>query len=318
MTNLNMRRGAWGAAAVLCVTALTPALATTQDAGAATDCSIGNTFNLTFSGGSLDQYVAAIQNALPCANILLAGDGKIFPVAAVTLRNVTALGALRLIEGNATRTGGRRSNVTIQPTKGDAGVLEAIRVQIVDFQPQVNQSNALHAAVFSVAEPLAMGAKQEDILGALEAALGVFESEAGKIRFHAPTGLVMIRAPQEQLDIVEATVNMLSSAAHTFADRKESLSARMEELQVEMIEAQANARLADERVSTSQDAADLVKKRISAGEAKEEELQGYEMQVARARRDLQVAKSEVVFIQGKLERTHASLAALRRDDTDKR
>jgi len=268
-------------------------------------------FDLDFPGGTLAQYVQTVQRAQPCANIVLtlpdprlAEDVRIPPV---TLRRVTAYVAAQA----AARTTSDTDRVWLHatPIKDETDVIRAIQIGVM-YDPSKDremQLQALEPAVFSLAEPLALGRSAATLLGAIETALSVVKDEPeAVVKLHEPTGVLVALGSKRQLSIVGAVVEQLQESSQRLASRRQGLVNQIEKLEHDLREATANLdfytkalRIAKEKLET-----------LERSQADAEQLRDAQLELAEAERTYAYAEVEKQRHQQQLERLRRELERL--------
>ncbi len=171
--------------------------------------------DLSFPGGSVIDYVAALRKANPEANIVVDPEAAQIPMPAVTLRRVTVPAALAVI---------RRRSVNDGRT-----VVELYVEDLPSFSPeerptyQVGARTSGYAGrppppakstnVWTVANLLGGDLTSRRLLSAVETALEVVGGEPKPdVRFHEDTGLVIARGSGEQIAAIDEVIDQLTNA----------------------------------------------------------------------------------------------------------
>ena len=199
-------------------------------------------FDLTFPGGTVADYVRAIRDVYPCANVLIASGARVFPVPAVSLRQVTVGAALGLIDGQARLDSGELvqlgvDDVTI-PGRPDGAYRLGMWKQ--------NES-PVETSVWGLAPVIGQGLDAEAILGAVKEALSTF-SQGSTMRFHEPTGLLIVRGAKEQLELVGRVLGELTSTVQQQSRGMESRSMLILDQRAKVEKAESDVELAVKRV----------------------------------------------------------------------
>lgn len=278
---------------------------------AAGDCGPMSEFDLDFPGGTLAQYVQVVQRAQPCANIVLTlDDPKIaeeIRIPPMTLRRVTAYVAAQA----AARTTSPREQYWLHatPIEDETGFIRAVQIGVMHdpSKDQALQLQGREPAVFSLAEPLALGRTPAALLGAIETALSVVKDEPeAVIKLHEPTGVLVALGSKRQLSIVGAVVGQLQESSQRLASRRQGLVNQIEKLEHDLREATANLdfytkalRIAKEKLET-----------LERSQADAKQLRDAQLELAEAERTYAYAEVEKQRYQQQLERLRTELARI--------
>jgi len=170
-------------------------------------------FDLNFEGGTLGDYAEAIRQANPDANIVLLGDVAQRQIPEIQLRSVSVEAALNVIR--------------LQETVGDQVVFRGVnRIQVAGgmehvFQileqpmggrvglPLQSQATPHMSKVWNLSEIVEHGLDAENVLGAVQTGLDLFDAESIRLRFHEPTKLLIAYGPIEQLEFIQQVISAL-------------------------------------------------------------------------------------------------------------
>ena len=162
-------------------------------------------FDLSFAGGTVSEYVSAIQEAADRKRIVLSPDASSMPVSEVRLTNITLGEAARLLEELAgVSVEYIQSVVLIRPGKNTQSVTEG---------------GPVDSRAWSIETIVGPKLTVRDLLGAIDAAVD-FGGGQSCVRFHRETGLLMARGPIGELELIE---NVLDRAAVSASARSHGI-----------------------------------------------------------------------------------------------
>lgn len=173
------------------------------------------TFDLEFPGGTIAAYADAIRKTWPAANIVIMDGAGKETLPPVSFRSVSLDAATKTMEIRRRNADGTVTEVFVRGLgMGGDGSQEVYKVEMETTAP--NPMAAEVARVWSLAVPIANGTKVEDLLSAIEAALGVSDRPT-TIKYHEATSLLIVRALPSQQDLVDEVIRKV---AGTTAARK--------------------------------------------------------------------------------------------------
>ncbi|MCK4872114.1 MAG: hypothetical protein KAS72_05270 [Phycisphaerales bacterium] len=192
--------------------------------------------NVTFPGGNVAEYIAAIERATENINFVVAPEAEFIPMPAVELEAVSPWSAVRLIdrrvgyvEGDPVQVHVRRSENT-QPSESPIYIIHAETHRVrraADPVPEPQDTIILPVAMLLDADVPA-----EDILACVDIALGLSDDDlSATVRFHEETGLLIARGDHRQLSTIHELIGALG---HSVEQR---LSNPIEMLEGELMEA---------------------------------------------------------------------------------
>ncbi|RMH27454.1 MAG: hypothetical protein D6693_05385 [Planctomycetota bacterium] len=202
-------------------------------------------FDLTFPGGTVQDLVREIREVYPCANVALMEEAREYPVPPMELRQVTVGAALALVEGRRELEDHRWQYLGVDSHEIEGRVDRVYRVY---SESSVEAGPALMTpSVWGLAPILEQGLSEEALLGAVDAALKTFPSEA-TVRFHEPTGLLIVRGTKAQLDLVERVLGELRAAAKEKADSSQAVTIQLADQRARVAQAESRVALEMKRV----------------------------------------------------------------------
>jgi len=203
------------ALAVACLIAPVPAASAQADAGVAVRV------NLRFEGGTVLDFIGTLRDAAPDANILCDEQAARVPMAAVDLKNTTLYAALNLLDEMRFMEG---ENITMLATRmipsGDGGTQPIFHIRA---ESRLAGAEPALSKVWTVAALIEGGVKAEDLLTAIEQAVALQPlPEPAQIRFHAETGLLLVRANPSHVVVIDEVISQLHSAQAAARDARQS------------------------------------------------------------------------------------------------
>lgn len=166
--------------------------------------------DVSFAGGTAQQYVDAIAKAFGAANAAVAPDAASITVAPVQLKAVTRHDAIMLLQALAS------GRVSVMP-RGDTFMVFA------DKSSEEQRLETPIIRVWPLAKTLAR-MKPEEALSAVQAALDL-AGDGASVKFHQDTALLIVRGTGRQIDAVTQVVDRLDNTAgyrEGLAERAES------------------------------------------------------------------------------------------------
>lgn len=184
---------------------------------AAAEAEPQETLWLEFKGGTLADYAAAVKNAAGGdLNVVVDGQAESVEMPPVTLKNVTVGTAFKLIQSSVVGDVARAAVETIREGRGgkDVYVLRVFPVpgkKIHASLPQAPNQEPKRLQVFPLKRLLQDSGQEATaeatgaVLKAIDVALGLDDPDAKEkpvVKYHAESGLMMVRATEEQLSVV--------------------------------------------------------------------------------------------------------------------
>jgi hypothetical protein len=253
-----------------------------------------------FEGGSLDDFIATVQEAAGTQNILLRGPSSEFEVLPLKMENVTLYGVLSALDGDERRTSnGQRVSINVDDRSG----VFLVEVQ-ADLQTrQSMESNRLQTVSWSLASIRSQDRlTTEQMLTAIEAAVEVSgAADTTTIRFHEETSLLIVSARSDAIQTIDGVlVHLQQSADATAAAEREAMKIRSQlqsaaralgsqmEYHAEVLEIQ-EARL------------DRLMEAFDAGNLSQDEVYEQRLAVLEAKASLQEAEAQLTQVKAQLE-----------------
>jgi hypothetical protein len=167
------------------------------------------TATLQFPGGNLFDYTKAMKEAAPAINIaLLVPEAKEIRVPPLRLDAVAFSPALELLQGKYRIEDGSVVHLNVQQLDGSprdvagtTGVFKITTERAEKLKPPAQ------VRVWNIGELLGPDRKAQDVLTAVETAVGLLEDyEPAKIRYHAETKLIVASGEEEQLRAIDRVI----------------------------------------------------------------------------------------------------------------
>jgi len=213
-----------------------------QPTRASTFQSESPSITLSFPGGSVAKYVAAIRKDLNArgeeTNIILKDDVDMVTLPAMDLTNVTLESALQILHHHEQHDGNEVVRLDLDMVRGGGAPIFVLSAQHIGPRRGSQSEEMVH--VWNVSQLLANNIKADDMLTAIETALSLVRSidEAAEIRFHEATGLVIARGTGEQVSTMDQVIEQLKdTAARSGAEQKRQLE--LERAQQAQVDAHA-------------------------------------------------------------------------------
>lgn len=179
------------------------------------------TFDVTFSGGTLEQYIEALRAASKDepVNVMLSDDVRDVRIPKVNLRGVSVFTAISSLEKVSRSTGGALSVSDFRNEGND--VIYSIRsshVGVQAYQQGVGNSRLVTSLSNLVTADLDAAKREERlsvVLSAIEAALRLGRpdnAEAPAVALHKESGLLMVLGSAEDRQTVESVLNELQQS----------------------------------------------------------------------------------------------------------
>lgn len=217
----------------------TPAISLAQD-GAAQSRPAPVRFDLSFRGGTVAEYVAAIRKASPGADIVVTDERAVgVQIPAVQLTAVDVRAAMMLLDLSPTAG---EFEIDVSPIRLEDGSDAVYVVSATDKRVRIPGTR-----IWSVARPLALDISAEAVLSAVEAALDVSGADA-TVRFHPDTALLIVKAPHDALDVVERALNEMANSAEDLRADRRNTDEEIDALAYQLAEAEGEARIAGEEM----------------------------------------------------------------------
>ncbi|MCZ6836545.1 MAG: hypothetical protein O7G85_12285 [Planctomycetota bacterium] len=188
------------------------------------------TFNLDFKGGSVQSYVEAILRVYENANIIVMPEASGISVPPFKLNTVSLNTAMDLLDNRVTHIGGQVYQLKVEMISGRQRNHNSKNVYTIsaNFDPQ-----PMDIQVHSVLAILGDDFSSDDLMTAIESTLEILPDEytPAQIRFHAKTGILIIRAHPRQVHLVQNVLSELQSSAERKRNQAIQKSRQDEKLQ---------------------------------------------------------------------------------------
>ena len=189
--------------------------------------------SIDFEGGSVADYIAAVRRAAPDTNVIMSPELANIAFFPTSLRGVTSHGALNLLQGHRQfdKDGAMTSAIQFEMrSHPDFGA--AVFIIKADRRPtQSPSAPELVTRVFSLAS-LTEHMDTAVILAAVETATTIHgdDQHPAGLTLHEPTELLFVRAPMEQIRLIEAAIAQLQTTTRRTSDDRQGME-RIQRLQ---------------------------------------------------------------------------------------
>jgi hypothetical protein len=217
--------------------------------------------DLDFDGGTAAQYIDQIRRKVVYANIVADPGVDLVEMLPVQLKRVSLHQALALLDGMSAE--GEDHQIVL-----DLGILpgeDSMTVYKIEAKGRTFGERARRdSRIWSLQQVIAHGYTASDVLTAVEISLEMIENtqSPADVRFHEDTALLIVRGHPSQLDAINALVSQLtvSPARH---ERDEQARSRLEQTQLKLVEAQADAARFHEKATAARDEADQLARQVT-------------------------------------------------------
>lgn len=187
--------------------------------------------SVEFEGGTIGEYVRAIKEAHPEANVVVSPEAVPLPMPEVSIHGASLGSALHItMTYGSTMPGMPGVEVLVDRAGGGEG-LPVYKITARSIAPR-----DLRSTVISLAPVIESGVTKDDALAAMQAAMELFPTRA-TLRFHEDTSLLLVRGSGEQLELLELVADRLEQDATV---ERESSSAYIDE-EIEEVRMQIDA-----------------------------------------------------------------------------
>jgi len=212
-----------------------------------TDATFTRTFSVEFAGGSVQDYLGAIRAAFPGANVVGSDGLDQFSLPPISLRDVTIAGALQPLEQVASN-GDSGTGIKVWFANGVASVAVYESGDAIFVEDEGPHEPEIVTRIWNVTSLTTGGGMTiADITGAIETAVSIASDAKPEIRIHEPTGTLVVKGLDTQLDIIDEVIGKLEETAVA----RENLRDRIIELRAKIamgqVEIAARERLLAER-----------------------------------------------------------------------
>ncbi len=166
------------------------------------------TVSIQFPGGSLADYVKALKDGAPTFNIvMLVPEAREIKLPPIKLDSVAFGPAVGLLSGEHP-LGDSVVKILVNDLGGPLGSDDPGSVYKIWSERRELHRPPAQVRVWSIGELLGPDRKADDVLTAVETAVGLLEGyPPAKIRYHAETNLIVASGEEEQLHAIDRVVN---------------------------------------------------------------------------------------------------------------
>jgi len=198
---------------------------TLQPGAQAPDSAPARTFSVEFSGGTVAQYLDAIRAAFPGANVVGTQGLDQFTLPSISLKEVTIVGALQPLEQVATANDSDQG-IHVWVANGVASVSVQNRFGHSVFEDEAEESGEPQIAtrIWNITTlTRGGGLTLSDITGAIETAVSIASDVKPEFRIHEPTGMLVVKGLDTQLDIIDEVIGKLEESAASLDSIREQI-----------------------------------------------------------------------------------------------
>lgn len=294
--------------------------------------------SVNFTGGTLADYADALtQAARPNpANIILRGNAEQVFIGPATLEKASISSALMAVGGEYI-SGNERLLVTTQEFSSAQGYAgpdtdrgqPVYSVQVLESsrrstgQPERREIIVLQIKELTTplpGDPPESVVPAENVLTAIEAVLDISgNAEDTEIKYHAPSGLVMLAGPESALQSAQEVLHQLTRDVNNRRERARVLQDHQGLTNPEMLEndlADAQAKLemaavrmhvASERLELAERSTQEIQKQVEAGFASEGEMRNHNFQLIESQAEVEESRIEMQRQEQRVEQLHRAL-----------
>lgn len=245
------------------------------------------TFDLAFPGGTVTQYVEAINKAAGGSRIVVRPSAASLEAPPVRLTGVNVGHAAAVLDGLTELQGETMSRIYIR----DVGGVFIIGASSEDDRRLVGTH------VWSIQHLIGSEAlPADDVLAAVETALAVFPDPAD-VRFHVETGILIARAPEDQLEAIDRVLDAIEQSVESIRDER----ARREHREEHAADLAQVRREAEFRMRSLQLEIDEVEAMLHAGHAELDELEALAERGNARRSEIDEARIEIQRLENRRE-----------------
>ena len=290
--------------------------------------------SIEFAGGTLQEYITAIKEAAQPhpLNIIVPDGGGAFPVGPMSLTDVSVASALSVIsKGRESVLDGRRVKFGWDLARDPGEGRPVHTVHLFDVGPGVeaeagSRQSSRDFLVLQIKElttalpgdPPESVVPAETVLTAIEAVLEIAgNADETKVKYHAPSGLVMIAGPVNSLRAAEQVLSQMSRDTSVRRSRARELQTSQgltnpEMLESELADAQADLELAQVRMHVASERHQLAEQGLAkthdlveGGFVSEGDLEQRRVRMIESQAEIEECRIE-------MERQHQRVEQLRR------
>ncbi len=221
----------------------------------------GSTVSIQFPGGSMTQFVAALQSGVRGPlNIVLRDKAGELSVPPMDLKMVSVHTALSLAiptprneerdNSDGTRTQFTRALQQIGGNDHASAPVYIIEAKEFTYDPKplggASRNAAPRIEVYSLEKAVETDADVQKLLAAIDTALALGEGDrAAEVKYHPDTSLVIVRGTPDQVHTIERVIDRYRDTSATRENERYEQAIRLSELNAELIERRAELQRAE-------------------------------------------------------------------------
>lgn len=265
----------------------------------------GPVISVQFPGGTLDDYIKAVQKAAAPTpvNVIRADSAGAIQLPAVILKDVSPGTALEAVEWIF--RGDDRQRFDVSDFRSDDQGSDVYAVTFVTRSPPSNpvsgQADGRAIEVISIRdliepaerrpEVAAVAVTRDNVLSAVESALRMNRAqgaEAPEVLFHEDTGLVIVRGSGEDIDIARSVVLRIREDVARRREKADDAGRDIRVFEQELRKTEATLGVKHREFQILNERFERARKMKEAGTESDERVQAAEIERARAELDLQL------------------------------
>lgn len=278
---------------------------------------------VSFNGGSLAEYVAALRDSAGASanggessvNVIFQNEAASIPVGKVLLTRVTVESAIRAVcPQRISMPDGRVLATNVQDVGGEVLVIDC---QVIgNTQARLIEHEQEQAREESEVEILPIASLIRGVSGVTVESVIASISEAAKlenidspttIKYHSDTALLFVLGTERQLQLARQTIGLLEDSQRRASATNSEQSRRLSQLRMQMIDLEVQVSRSEVQVSIARDEREFARRmaeegNVSAGEVAtlegkvriaETELQGLLRQMDEVARQIREAEEPI-------------------------
>ncbi len=186
-------------------------------------------FNVRFPGGTLGELAGALRTAAPGSNVVVMPPADRLRAPAMELVSVDVEATLRALDDQYQIIDGVMHDHNVSTGHGESDTARA--VYMITALPRGAEQTT---GVWTLAEAISVGARPEDIVTAVQAALS-FAGEQAEIKYHPETRLLMARASESTVEVIEEVIDRTRQGFEAQREREEESQIIEMEAEVQML-----------------------------------------------------------------------------------
>lgn len=269
---------------------------------------IGPVVSVHFPGGTLEEYIGALQQAAgdKPMNVVVPASAKKVELPAITLRNVSVFTALSAVRSAFEENSEHRFDV--RPVGDPMDLTYAVEYLRVERSAPATRGGQAAATrileVYSIRDliepPASAGGEPqakvefESILSAVDAAMGMFdEKDPPKLLFHKETGLLLVSGTPYQTEVVGNLIRRIRDDLQRRWAEERGARKQSAEQQRRVAIARTEVQIAQKELALAEEQLARIKQLAEQGMTPRDELSAAVMDVDRKKAALERKRIEL-------------------------